>query len=283
MSNKLIIKNKLFVSLISIVISILGLPLVLGEYHSNFIQEYIGMTILYGIFALPYIVFVGTPVNVLSGFILKRISRFKMFINFMLHAIPALITGLFVFPYIIGIPILVSSIFFVVDTLVFQKEQKSRKKFTVIVLPFAIWFILLIPVFIDKRESAAIQKEEIPRVELNVSGEVVKITPSTCWDSDDSSGCPVDNKPFLLPIDPFVKNEFYVVDESVVEITIPNTKRKYTINVFYIDGNETKKLTAKDNKFILPAHIPEQAVKVIVSMDSSQKVSFKFGIRNGNR
>lgn len=287
MSNKLIIKKKLFVSLISIVIAILGLPLVLGEYHTSFIQEYIGTMIFYGFFATPYMVFLGASVNILSGFVLKRISRFKMFINFLLHTIPALIIGFVMFsggPFVlICIPILVSSIFFTVDTLVFQKEQKSRKKYTVIILPFAIWLILLIPNFVDKLEFAEIQKEEIPRVELNVNGEVVKIKPSTCWDSDDSSGCPVADEPFLLPIDPVGINVFDMADEAEVKVSIPNTKKKYTLTVFYIDENVTKKLTVKGNKFTLPAHIHEQVVMVTATMDSSQKVYFYFGIRNGNR
>lgn len=287
MNNTLIFKKKLFVSLISIVICILCLPLVLGgEYHNNFIQEYIGFMIFYGIYVLPFLVFLGVPINFLSGFVLKRFNRFKNLINFLFHAIPALIIGLFLFPggsfELICIPILVSSIFFVIDTLVFQKEQKSRKKYTVTILPLTIWLILLIPSFIDEWEYAAIQKEATPQVELNVSGEVVKITPSTCWDSDNSSGCPVDDEPFLLPIDPFLKNEFYVADEAIVKVNIPNTKRKYTIDVFYIEENATKKITVRGNKFILPAHIPEQAVKVIATMDSSQKISFDFGIRNSN-
>ncbi|MBX9975095.1 hypothetical protein [Cytobacillus firmus] len=288
MDNILIFKKKLFVSLISIIICILFLPLVLGaEYHINFIQEYIGLMIFYGIYTLPFLVFLGVPINILSGFVLKRFNRLKIFINFLLHTIPALIIGLFMFsngPFaLICIPILISSIFFVIDTLVFQKEQKSRKKYTVIILPFTILLILLIPSFINEWEFVAIQKEEKPVVELNVSGEVVNIKPSTCWDSDNSSGCPADDEPFLLPIDPFVKNEFYVANEAIVKVNIPNTKRKYTITVFYIDEKATKKITVKGNKFILPAHIPEQAVKVIATMDSSQKVSFNFGIRNGNR
>ncbi|WP_205173680.1 hypothetical protein [Bacillus pakistanensis] len=57
-----------------------------------------------------------------------------------------------------------------------------------------------------------------------------------------------------------------------------------SLNVYYIDDKKIRLATHKGSKhFTLPSNIPEQAVKVTVEMMDSQKFSFSFGIRNGNR
>lgn len=288
MNNKAIFKKKIIVSLISIVISILILPLILGEYGNNFIHDYLGLILIYSLFASPFMILLGIPVNIIAGFVLKKVTRFKPFINLLLHSVPALIIGVILFNeefFLIFIPVFISSIFFVVDTLVFLRESTSKKKYFVLIVPFIFLLTLLTPNLIDKWQFSQIQNEELPLVELDVNGEVVEITPNTCWDSDGSNGCPVDNKPYLLPIDPIGINEFNVEKEVEIKtrVHIPNSKRDYSISVFYIDGKKIKDLKVEGNEFLIPTHIQEQVVKVNITMDNSQKVSFQYGIRTGNR
>ncbi|KAA0542757.1 hypothetical protein FZW96_21180 [Bacillus sp. BGMRC 2118] len=283
MNNNVFFK-KILVSIISIVISILLLPLLMGGFHTNFLQEYVHTLLLYSIYGIPFMVFLGAPVNILSGFILERNFQFKLFINFLIHVVPALVVGIFMFsggPFLI-ICLFVSSIFFVVDTIVFKKNQDSNKLYFVILLPFFVWLFIYIPNYINKLEFSQIQNREPAIVELNVNGEIQEVRASACWDSEGSSGCPIDDEPILLPIDAAMSNEFKLTDETEVSVNIHNREKYTKMQVFYLDEHVTKKVTTEGNKFILPDNLQDQVVKVSVTMDDSEIISFNFGIRYSN-
>lgn len=55
------------------------------------------------------------------------------------------------------------------------------------------------------------------------------------------------------------------------------------MKAYYLDGDEIVEVNAQGNKFTLTAHIHEQVVKVVVTTENNQILSFAFGIRNGVR
>lgn len=278
--------KKFFVSLLSILISILILPFALGieNLGMNF-SDYLSAAMIFSIFATPYMVFFGVSVNVLAGYLIKKLSRYKILTNFFIHTIPALIISLMLFadaPGFIGLTVLVASIFFVVDTLIIYEVNQPYKKVLVCFVPLIIYILLLIPGIIGHIENAKIQQAGTPSVELTVNKKTATLIPSSCWNSGGSEGCTGDTEPYFLPTDDVGIVEFQVDDKANVHINLKDNDQTYEIEVYYLKEEKTKKITAKKNSFALPKDIQEQVVKVNVRMKNTQMLSFSLGIRNGN-
>jgi hypothetical protein len=301
-----LVRRKLIVSFISITISLICLPFILGlelsayqleqEGILYFFQEYFRKLFFYGIISIQFILIIGIPVTIFAGYITGKLIRFKTIVNFMIHTVPAFIFGILFFQeafqetfpfYFIMIPVIIASIFFAVDEIYIRKKDRSNK-FLFALVPILLWGIIFMPGYLeqvkDTRTMNEINELPLPKPEVSVNEETAVIEKSSaCWDSDESSGCPIDKDPLLLPIDHTGINEFKIAGEAKIRIAMKNTDLDYKFQVYYLQDGEVKRIDVSNKEFVLPANIQEQIVKVTAIMENSQRISFPIGIRNGNR
>ncbi|MEK3805426.1 hypothetical protein MHB63_02340 [Bacillus sp. FSL H8-0547] len=272
---------------LSIIISLLVFPIALGfENNGNLLMEYARNFVFCTVYGGPFLLIAGVPVHLLAGFIVGKVKRFKLTVSFFIHILPAAIIGFALFGeagFLIGIPVISASVFFAADAVIYRRVSHPAKIAGVVLLPALIYVLMCIPQLIQKVEFQAIQNEPEPMAELTVNEETSPIRLSTCWDSDDSSGCPIDREPYLLPTDDVGVAEFQVNGEAFAELNFLNTDRSFTLEVYYLTENGVEKIKTDQNGFTLPDGIKEQVIKGTATMDNSQKVSFSVGIRSGNR
>jgi hypothetical protein len=259
-----LVYRKIKVSVISIIISLLVLPFILGLELSPrdmeqdgilyLIKEYRNSILLYGFYALPFMVCLGVPVTLLAERSIKKVKKFKVILNFLIHIIPAILFGFFLFyklPLLLmGIPVIVAAIFFAVDEIL-QKERNIGIKAFFALVPMIITGIVLAPSILEKAETKRVMHEMDmngpPQPVINVNGMTADIErPNACWDSDGSTGCPINKNPYILPIDPVGIDEFKVSGGIKVKIKMNNTDQDFTLQAYYIHQNETKEIKGKD-------------------------------------
>ncbi|WP_139205992.1 MULTISPECIES: hypothetical protein [unclassified Bacillus (in: firmicutes)] len=167
-----------------------------------------------------------------------------------------------------------------------RKEIQIKFRY-LILIPYMLLGLSLIPNMITRVKETMdyniMHDQGPPIIDLYVNEEKVSVKPGTCWSPDGSEGCPIDRKPYLLPIDPVGIDEFVVSGEIIVKTKFMNSKDEYSMEAYYLDGNEIKEIHESNNSFILPENIRDQVVKVTITTEPSQKLSFSFGIRNRNR
>jgi hypothetical protein len=169
-------------------------------------------------------------------------------------------------------------------------RMRSKKKLLVsllLLLLFGVPFVQLgYGIVEEERMNYKTENTKVPIPLVSIDGTTLTIqeTYNMCWKITESC-MEEDDEPFLLPIDTTVLKEIRVNDKENISIELKNKERAIkSLNVYYIDDKKVKSVTYKGGKdFTLPSNIPEQAVKVTVEMEDTQKFSFSFGIRNGNR
>ncbi|WLD93048.1 hypothetical protein [Alkalihalobacillus sp. AL-G] len=178
----------------------------------------------------------------------------------------------------------------IVYCLILAFQVKSKKKIVISFLLLILFSTVFIPIYskVIKHEMLLHKIENtetpVPLITVNSKTTSVKGIFSLCWEATDSC-IEGNNKPYLLPIDPLdgIK-EFKIKGKAKIHIGLKNSSRKIkNLHVYYFEDKKVQKITIKDTNFILPSTIPEQAVRVTVEMEDTQKFSFNFGIRNGNR
>ncbi|MGD6793131.1 hypothetical protein [Metabacillus indicus] len=271
---------------LSIIISLLVFPIAVGfENNGNLLMEYARNFVLCTMYGGPFLLVIGVPVHLLAGYIVEKSKRFKLTVSFLIHILPAAIIGFALFGeagFLIGIPVISASVFFAADAVIYRRVSRPAIA-GIVLLPVLIYGLMCIPQLIQKAEFRAIQNEPEPMAELTVNEQTSPIRLGTCWDSDDSSGCPIDREPYLLPTDDVGVAEFQVNGEAYAELNFLNTDRSFTLEVYYLTDNGVEKIKTDQNGFTLPDGIKEQVIKGTATMDNSQKVSFSVGIRSGNR
>ncbi|MEM5017666.1 hypothetical protein WKH31_15335 [Metabacillus indicus] len=281
------VKRRTKTIVLSIIISLLVFPIVLGfESRGNLLMQYGRNFVFCTVFGGPFLLIAGVPVHLLAGFIVEKSKRFKLTVSFLIHILPAAAIGFALFgeaAFLIGIPVISAAVFFAVDALIFRRVIQPVKIAGIVLLPVLIYGLMCLPQLIQKAEFRAIQNEPRPMAELTVNEQTSSIRLGTCWDSDDSSGCPIDREPYLLPTDDVGVAEFQVNGEAFAELNFLNTDRSFTLEVYYLTDNGVEKIKTDQNGFTLPDGIKEQVIKGTATMDNSQKVSFSVGIRSGNR
>ncbi|KEZ52485.1 hypothetical protein [Metabacillus indicus] len=272
---------------LSIIISLLVFPAVLGfENSENLLMEYARNFVFCTVYGGPFLLIAGVPVHLLAGFIVEKIERFKLTVSFLIHILPAAAIGFALFgeaAFLIGIPVISAAVFFAVDALIFRRVIHPAKIAGIVLLPVLIYGLMCIPQLIQKAEFRDIKNEPRPMAELTVNEQTSSIRLGSCWDSDDSSGCPIDREPYLLPTDDVGVTEFQVDGEAFAELNFLNTDRSFTLEVYYLTDDGVEQIKTDQNGFTLPDGIKEQVIKGTATMDNSQKVSFSVGIRSGNR
>ncbi|RLQ94555.1 hypothetical protein [Falsibacillus albus] len=281
---KAIIKRKFIGIPLAIIISLFILPLIIGME-----QSYGESLISYGAFALPFILLFGVPVHIISTFLALKVPRYKTLLNFVIHIGSAYLVAFLLFKsewYFISVcTASIAAIFFAVDEVLFRPNNSRIKKVLLSLVPIAVWAAVYSPIMIGsiqaKHTLAEINKEGKPIPEITVNGETKSFLKATyCWDSDNSSGCPENDHPFLLGKHDSEKYIFDAPGKSNISIHLKGTKQDYSLVIYYIEGNETKKLTTKKHQFSLPADVPDQYVKAMVITENSRKISLWFGIRH---
>ncbi|WP_411334801.1 hypothetical protein ACK1LH_06395 [Metabacillus indicus] len=281
------VKRRTKTIVLSIIISLLVFPIVLGfESRGNLLMQYRRNFVFCTVYGGPFLLIAGVPVHLLAGYIVGKIKKFKLTVSFLIHILPAAFIGFALFgeaAFLIGIPVISAAVFFAVDAVIYRRVNHPIKIAGVVLLPALIYVLMCIPQLIQKAEFRAIQNEPEPMAELTVNEQTSPIRLGTCWDSDDSSGCPIDREPYLLPTDDVGVAEFQVNGEAFAELNFLNTDRSFTLEVYYLTDNGVEKIKTDQNGFTLPDGIKEQVIKGTATMDNSQKVSFSVGIRSGNR
>jgi hypothetical protein len=80
----------------------------------------------------------------------------------------------------------------------------------------------------DTRTMNEINEPPLPKPEVSVNDETAVIgRSSTCWDSEESSSCPIDTDSILMPIGHTSINEFKVAGEAKIRIAMKNTELDY--------------------------------------------------------
>ncbi|MBM7660290.1 nitrate reductase NapE component [Bacillus mesophilus] len=286
-------KKRIKVWTVSLLLSLLALPIVnvlietfvLNGEEGSFFTNVQFLFMVFAVYATPVIILTAIPVQLLAAYVAGKAKRFKVLLSFLIHIIPAVQIGLFGGIGFISLTVLVALIFFTVDYLIMYKETSIKFRYLLFV-PFSLLLLFSVPDLLNRTEDAIdynlIKAKETPNVHLTVNEEKITIKPSSCWSSDDREGCGKDTEPYLLPIDPIGIEELAVSGDVEVVVTVED-EESYTMNAYYLDGNEVVQVDVTGNTFTLPSHIHEQVVKVSVTTDMQQILSFSFGIRNGNR
>jgi hypothetical protein len=290
-------KHKVLVSIISMIVSAIIMPFILGidgfaQEPFNF-KSYINSLAYQGLLSL-YIHVLLIPVTFLAGFILNKFvnNTYKILLNLVIHLIPGVIL-LFVLPlspdifFLLGIPLFIGSIYFAVDELLQWKKYKFNGLVLIILVPFILWGVILFPSILDqaavKKQQKIISETPIPEVEVTYNGEKANLVNLTdCWKHEESV-CEDEKNPFLLPLDPTGLTEYEVKGTPVLEVKLKGTDLKYTIRGYYLKDSSVKKVSGKGTKITFPSDLQEQAVRIIVDQENNQKISFYVGFKTGVR
>lgn len=297
-------KHKMLVSLISIVLSLLIFPFILGTEYSNIPGEHFRLDDFFNAYSNSFMWFAllnsivllaGIVVTFIAGFIIKKIgeNKYIVLINLLIHILPGLVILIISSPISVnfliikGIPLVVGSIFFAVDELLQWKKHKFNGLIALILIPFIIWGIIIFPSILDqvedKKHLKVVEETPIPEVVITYKGEEGKLVNlSDCWEHENSV-CEDEKDPFLLPIDPTGLTEYEVRDTPELKVTLKGTKEKYKIRAYYIQNGDTMQAIGKGNKIEFPSNLQEQAVRIIVHQENNQRLSFHVGFRTGIR
>jgi hypothetical protein len=296
-------KQKIRVSVIAISISFLLLPilypidlpfgLTLLEVIMSGVENYLRGFFLYLSVGIVFIGVIGIPVNLLAGILVQKSKRFKHLVNFVIHLLPAFMVSVFFnfweVPFI-EIPVIVASIFFVVDEVIYLKINLKRKGYALILLvPILMYFIFNGPGILQnlegKQTADNINKKGPPTITLEVQGKKIpwKEQVGYCWSSHD--GCVEDTEPFLLPIDPIGITELTISGPTEFKFIFGNSVGDPEIILYYMEDEfETiKAIRVVNSQVEIPATIPEQAVKVVAKWDNNEMVNFLIALRTGER
>lgn len=293
------IKRKLLVSFISIVLSILLFPFILGmEYswfQSEFLEAYLNSLFWLGLFNLM-VLLAGIPVTFVAGFITSKMSENKyiVLLNLFIHLTPGIIilavskpsTSLFFF-IIPGVPLFVGSIFFAVDELLRRKKHKFNGLIGIFLIPLVACGAIVFPSNLnqaaDKKQMEVINETPIPEVEVTYNGTIAHLVNLTdCWELEHSD-CEDQKDPFLLPIDPTGLTEYKVQGTPELLVKLNETEAKYTLRAYYLVDGKIEKINGKGNKIKFPPNLQEQAIRIVVQQDNNRKLFFHIGFRTGIR
>ncbi|MGM7702981.1 hypothetical protein ACSVDE_14720 [Pseudalkalibacillus sp. Hm43] len=169
----------------------------------------------------------------------------------------------------------------------FSFQKKSTARIFVSFILLISFFAAFIPIFHETIQHEIIVRKmdtteiPVPVVKINDEASLIGKVERMCWGIDCMEGHP---GPYVLPIDPIGIAEFDIQGKAHIEINLNQTERDYkSIRYMYIENDEIHDKTIQRSSFTLPSTIPEQVVKVTVEMKDTQKFTFAFGIRNGNR
>ncbi len=282
------IKDKLKVSLISILLVLLLAPILFP------MESYFQAMVIYALIGGALMLLIGVPVTFLAGVITKRTKRAIHFVNFMIHILPAFLVSIKMFnpgstllsdPYA-GLPIFASSVFYVVDEVIYQKiDLKGWLAKGIFLIPISVFLLFVGPSLstglFHHITATQIQVKGAPEVALTFHGEEIPINSSYCWTSD-GDGCVYGTEPFPLPEEK-VKNvkEITMSSPSTLDFSFENSVGEPTIYAYYHDGKDFKEIEEAGNKINISNDIPEQAIKFVVKWDNNEMVKFFVGVRTG--
>ncbi|UXH43269.1 hypothetical protein N5C46_16440 [Rossellomorea vietnamensis] len=282
------IKDKLKVSFISILLVLLLAPILFP------MESYFQAMVIYALIGGALMLLVGVPATFLAGVVTKKIKRAIHLVNFIIHVLPALLVSikmftpvstLFSMPYA-GLPIFASTVFYVVDEVIYQKiDLKGRLAKGIFLIPVAVFLLFVGPSlftgFSSHLTATQIKEKGSPEVALIFQGEEIPINSSYCWISD-GDGCVYGTDPFPLPEEK-VKNvkEITMTSPATLDFSFENSEGEPTIYAYYHDGKGFKEIEAAGNKINISNDIPEQAIKFVVKWDNNKMVKFFVGVRTG--
>ncbi|UTE77323.1 hypothetical protein [Rossellomorea sp. KS-H15a] len=237
---------------------------------------------------------VGIPVTILAGVVTRKMKQYIHIINFIIHILPAFLVSVIMFghalpllsmPYA-GVPIFASTIFYVVDEVIYQKiDLRGRFVKGIFLIPAAVYLLYVGPSlytgFLASQSSTQINEKGSPKVSLTFDGEEIPIKSSYCW-TPDGEGCVYGTDPFPLPEEK-VKNvkEITMTSPATLDFSFENSEGEPTIYAYYHDGKDFKEIEEAGNKINISNDIPEQAIKFVVKWDNNEMVKFFVGVRTG--
>ena len=237
-------------------------------------------------------IMVGIPVTFLAGMMTRRIKRYTHVVNFLIHLLPAIIVSLVLFgpsflsmPYA-GLPIFASTVFYVMDEVIYQKiDLRGRLVKGIFLIPVAVFLLFVGPSlftgFLSHQTATQIHEKGSPKVSLTFDGETIPIKSSYCWTSD-GEGCVYGTEPFPLPEEK-VNNvkEITLTSPSILDFSFKNSEGDPTIYAYYHDGQDFREIEESGSKVEIPDDIPEQAIKFVMKWDNNEIVWFFVGVRTG--
>lgn len=242
------IKSKLKAVFLSIVLVLLLTPILFP------LESYLQSVGIFSLVGGVLMIVVGIPVTFLAGVVTRKMKQYIHIINFIIHILPAFLVSVIMFghalpllsmPYA-GVPIFASTIFYVVDEVIYQKiDLRGRFVKRIFLIPAAVCLLFVGPSlytgFLASQTSTQINEKGSPKVFLTFDGEEIPINSSYCWTSD-GEGCVYGTEPFPLPAGK-VNNvkEITITSPATLDFSFSNSVGEPTIYAYYHDGQNFKK------------------------------------------
>ncbi|WP_421381545.1 hypothetical protein ACOJQI_20400 [Bacillus salacetis] len=293
------LKQKLKVSLISILASTILLPLFFpidmpfSFSAADYLASYSKSFLFYAGFGGIFMILIGLPVNFIAGLITKYTAKFTHIANFVIHLLPAILFGGLIFPFswpdslpFMAMPAFSAAIFFIVDEILFHKVNlRSHKAKLIFLIPPAAYILFMSPTLITHLQTeiikAQIDKKGAPVVTATINGQAAPIRSTYCW-TNDGEGCVYDTEPFILPRARGIEGLEGEVPftESPADLTFDfqNSAGEPSCYAYYHDGTKVKKVKIEDLTLKLPDNMPDQLVRFLAEWDTHEKVWFYVGV-----
>ncbi|WP_377887606.1 hypothetical protein [Alkalihalobacillus sp. R86527] len=288
--------KKTLISILAVIIYVLFL-LASGLFLSS---EGMVTTFWFTLVGVPIMLLIGTPVNILAGFLTRNLNRFRFWANLFLHIIPAYVAGILLFNthlfsgdsgYIQLFPLGIACVYFILDELIFYNGLHKKTSFLLPLVPVVVLGAAYIPSIVESNANNNvidyIEENGTPVAEVTLENDTKKISTDYCTEGYTYNGCHTDTKPTILPLADIGGTKFTYQGPAKLSFSISNTfSSSYEYVVSYYENSTQKQLKSKtlaSNTVTLPADIPEQIIVVEGYGDKDEKVTFFVGLRNGVR
>lgn len=289
------VKKKAIITALTIIIYILFL-IITGFFHS----EGFVTTFWFTLVGVPIMLVVGTPVNIMAGFLTKDLTKFRFWINLLLHIAPAYIAGILLFNgyLLIGggdflqlFPLGIACVYFILDELIFHEGRHKKSAILLPLVPITILGAAYMPTMIDgyaqEKTIDRIEKNGPPVAEVTLNNETKEISTDYCTERYTYNGCHEDTKPTILPLADIGDTVFIYSGAADLSFKVSNaSSSSFEYVVTYYENSKQKQLKTKtlaSNTVTLQGDIPEQIIKIEGYGDKDEKVTFFVGLRNGVR
>ncbi|NMH68338.1 hypothetical protein HF072_06050 [Bacillus sp. RO3] len=234
---------------------------------------------------------IGAPVNFLAG-VITGITKYTHVANFLIHLVPAILIGLFMFSWswpdllpFVGMFAVSASVFFVVDEIIYHKVNlKSHKVKLLFTIPLIAYFTFMGPTYINTLEnkitSAQIDKKGPPVVKATINGQEVGIRSTYCWTSD-GDGCAYDKEPYLIPPGRGIEgleDIHFTEPPSPISFDFKKSVGEPEFYAYYFQDGEKKEVKIQNSTLELPEGIPNQLVRLLAKWDNHERVWFYIGV-----
>ncbi|WP_270180210.1 hypothetical protein [Alkalihalobacillus sp. CinArs1] len=289
------LKKKALITGLTVITYILFL-VITGFFHSDGVAT----TFLFTFYGVPIMLMIGTPVNILAGFITRNLVPFRFWVNLMIHIIPAYIAGILLFNgylfqgdggFLQLFPLGIACIYFIYDELIYHDGRHKKSALLLPLVPVVIlgtaYMPILIEIYAQETTVDRIEESGPPVAEVTLQNDSKKISTDYCTEGYTYNSCHEETKPTILPLADIGDTTFIYNGPAQLSFEVTNAESvSFEYVVTYYVNSKQKQLKSKtlaSDTVTLPADIPEQIIKVEGYGNKDEKITFFVGLRNGVR